>query len=143
MFTTLYAGIRRSQTHTYARSLTKIRLDKTLPKGWSWKNRVTTAHRPAGVCEAADAVDLHLYRSDYPDGIHGHCTMLPVNDRRVSFLGALAEKGLGGSVYTQTTDVEVEINGLMTYDRKVLKFDPEVLRRVHRSIQDRARAAAR
>ena len=49
----------------------------------------------------------------------------------------LAAKGLGGSVYTQTTDVEAEINGLMTYDRKVLKFDPAVLKAAH----DRIRAA--
>jgi len=44
----------------------------------------------------------------------------------------LAKKGLGGAVYTQTTDVEAEINGLMTYDRKVLKFDPKVLREAHK-----------
>lgn len=49
-------------------------------------------------------------------------------------LGSLAEKGLGGSVYTQTTDVEIEINGLMTYDRKVIKFDPAVLKAAHEKI---------
>lgn len=32
-------------------------------------------------------------------------------------------QGLGGAIYTQTTDVEGEINGFMTYDRKVLKID--------------------
>ncbi len=31
-------------------------------------------------------------------------------------------KGLSASVYTQTTDVETETNGLMTYDRKVDKM---------------------
>ncbi len=34
----------------------------------------------------------------------------------------VAEKGLSASVYTQTTDVETETNGLMTYDRKVNKM---------------------
>jgi hypothetical protein len=43
----------------------------------------------------------------------------------------LARKGLGGAIYTQTTDVEIEINGLLTYDRKVLKFNPEVLKAAH------------
>jgi beta-galactosidase/beta-glucuronidase len=43
----------------------------------------------------------------------------------------LVEDGLAGTVYTQTTDVELEINGLMTYDRKVLKYDPEVLKTSH------------
>ena len=32
-------------------------------------------------------------------------------------------KGLSAAVYTQTTDVEVEVNGLMTYDRAVIKVD--------------------
>lgn len=35
------------------------------------------------------------------------------------------EKGLWMSVYTQITDVEQECNGLMTYDRKILKVSPE------------------
>ena len=54
----------------------------------------------------------------------------------------LAKKGLGGSVYTQTTDVEIEINGLMTYDRKVLKYDPKVLKSAHERIVMAAREAA-
>ena len=33
----------------------------------------------------------------------------------------LAKKGLSGAVYTQVSDVEDETNGLLTYDRKVLK----------------------
>jgi hypothetical protein len=35
----------------------------------------------------------------------------------------IGEKGLSAAVYTQTTDVEVEVNGLMTYDREVVKMD--------------------
>lgn len=144
-----------------------------LPNGWS--KRVPTAHKPAGVCEAADTMDAHYYRGP---------AMFPVNDRRISFLGEfgglghpveghlwkaspdgrgnwgyggikdtatreglektylglmdklapLVEKGLAGSVYTQTTDVEIEINGLMTYDRRVLKFNPAVLKAAHEKI---------
>jgi beta-galactosidase/beta-glucuronidase len=42
-------------------------------------------------------------------------------------LRELAKRGFAGSVYTQTTDVEVEVNGLMTYDRKKIKIvEPEV-----------------
>ncbi len=144
-----------------------------LPKGWKWENRVWTQHKPAGECEAADTVDLHLYRG--PE-------MFAVNDRRISFLGEfgglghpveghlwrtskngnwgyggiedtktreglektylglmdklgdLAEKGLGGAIYTQTTDVEIEINGLLTYDRKVLKYNPAVLKAAHERV---------
>ena len=39
--------------------------------------------------------------------------------------------GLSATVYTQVTDVEDELNGLMTYDRKVLKIDKEVLRDIN------------
>ncbi|HLJ94716.1 MAG TPA: glycoside hydrolase family 2 TIM barrel-domain containing protein [Gemmataceae bacterium] len=35
------------------------------------------------------------------------------------------EKGLSAAIYTQTTDVETEANGLMTYDRAVIKMDQE------------------
>lgn len=150
-----------------------------LPEGWKWEKRVLTQHRPAGVCEAADTVDMHLYRGP---------TMFAVNDRRITFLGEfgglghpvpghlwkepkdgkgnwgyggiedtktreglektylglmdklgeLAGRGLGGSVYTQTTDVEIEINGLLTYDRKVLKYNPEVLKKAHAEVIRRA-----
>ena len=150
-----------------------------LPEGWQWEKRVLTQHKPGGVCEAADTVDMHLYRGP---------AMFAVNDRRISFLGEfgglghpvpghlwkepkdgkgnwgyggiedtktreglektylglmdklgrLAECGLGGSVYTQTTDVEVEINGLLTYDRKVLKYNPEVLKKAHGEVIRRA-----
>ncbi|MCF0062393.1 beta-galactosidase [Dyadobacter chenwenxiniae] len=43
----------------------------------------------------------------------------------------LIKKGLSAAVYTQTTDVEVEINGLMTYDRKVIKFPEAKLKAIH------------
>ena len=39
----------------------------------------------------------------------------------------LVPRGLSAAVYTQTSDCEGEVNGLMTYDRKVIKFDPEHL----------------
>lgn len=35
----------------------------------------------------------------------------------------LIDRGLSAAVYTQTTDVEIEVNGLMTYDRSVLKVN--------------------
>lgn len=39
----------------------------------------------------------------------------------------LVKKGLCGAVYTQVSDVEEETNGLFTYDRKLLKVQPEEL----------------
>lgn len=49
----------------------------------------------------------------------------------IKALYPLREKGLAAAVYTQTTDVETEVNGFMTYDRKVIKFDPEHLKKLH------------
>lgn len=46
-------------------------------------------------------------------------------------LDKLIDKGLSAAVYTQTTDVEIEVNGLMTYDRKVVKMPEPTLREMH------------
>ena len=42
--------------------------------------------------------------------------------------------GLCAAVYTQLTDVEDELNGLMTYDRKVTKIDMATLRKINEMI---------
>ncbi len=54
-------------------------------------------------------------------------------------LGDCAAKGLSGAVYTQTTDVESEVNGLWTYDRKVLKVDRDAVRAAHAKVYARSR----
>ena len=46
----------------------------------------------------------------------------------------LVQKGFAAAVYTQTTDVEGEVNGLMTYDRKVVKVDVERLAKINRTV---------
>ncbi|TWF35861.1 glycosyl hydrolase family 2 [Chitinophaga polysaccharea] len=53
-------------------------------------------------------------------------------------LETLIKQGLSAAVYTQTTDVEVEINGLMTYDRKVQKVPVEQLKQVHQKLYNPA-----
>ncbi|MEM6377309.1 MAG: sugar-binding domain-containing protein [Bacteroidota bacterium] len=47
-------------------------------------------------------------------------------------LGKLKKEGIAAGVYTQTTDVEGEINGLITYDRKVIKIKAEELYKMHK-----------
>ena len=42
--------------------------------------------------------------------------------------------GYSAAVYTQTTDVEMEINGLMTYDRKVIKLNEAQIRKVNKEV---------
>lgn len=46
----------------------------------------------------------------------------------------LIRKGFSAAVYTQTTDVEGEINGLMTYDRKVIKMNEAKVREINQLI---------
>jgi hypothetical protein len=67
------------------------------------------------------------YRSfDSADALTGAYLEL-VNELRL----LTGEAGLAAAVYTQTTDVEVEVNGLMTYDRAVIKMAPEQVRRTN------------
>jgi hypothetical protein len=40
----------------------------------------------------------------------------------------LIAKGLSGAVYTQVSDVEEEVNGLMTYDRRITKINPDIVK---------------
>ena len=54
----------------------------------------------------------------------------------VGNLAALISRGLSAGVYTQTTDVEVETNGLMTYDRKVIKIPEATLKSIHQKLYD-------
>lgn len=54
----------------------------------------------------------------------------------IDTLSNLIDKGLSAAVYTQTTDVEVEINGLMTYDRKVIKNPAAKFDAVHKKLYE-------
>ena len=45
------------------------------------------------------------------------------------------EKGLCAAIYTQVSDVEDEINGVMTYDRKICKLQPETMVPVAAALQ--------
>ena len=56
-------------------------------------------------------------------------------------LQPLIESRLAAAIYTQTTDVESEINGWMTYDREVVKFDVTRVAEAHRKLYT-LRAAA-
>ena len=49
-------------------------------------------------------------------------------------LGELIRRGFSAAVYTQTTDVEIEVNGLMTYDRKAVKVDEARIRKLNEKI---------
>lgn len=46
----------------------------------------------------------------------------------------LIKAAFAGAVYTQTTDVEIEVNGLMTYDREVVKVEEDRIRKINSAI---------
>lgn len=47
----------------------------------------------------------------------------------------LIDKGLSGTVYTQLSDVENELNGIYTYDRKELKIDENVIKAINSKLK--------
>jgi len=55
-------------------------------------------------------------------------------EKSLNLLVDLKAKGISAGVYTQTTDVEGEINGLLTYDREVIKIPPAKLAEWHRRL---------
>ena len=58
------------------------------------------------------------------------------HDRLIEELLPMVEAGLAAAIYTQTTDVEGEVNGLMTYDREVIKFDIEAMASNHQRLYE-------
>lgn len=83
------------------------------------------------------AVEGHLW---VPDRNWGYVQYKTADEVTAEFLkdGNLLKdligKGTSAAVYTQTTDVEVEVNGLMTYDRKVIKINEKEVGEMNRSI---------
>jgi beta-galactosidase len=59
--------------------------------------------------------------------------------RTIGMLADLKAKGIAAGVYTQTTDVEDEINGLVTYDRRVSKASVQTLLELSRQLGEEIR----
>src|SRR5262249_50526132 len=71
-------------------------------RGHTWQSEKNWGYRTFTNSEALTTAYLNLIGNLYP---------------------LIDEKGLSAAVYTQTTDVEVEVNGLMTYDRELVKME--------------------
>jgi beta-galactosidase/beta-glucuronidase len=83
------------------------------------------------------AVENHLWKKDRNWGYVQYKTPKEATDAYVNLaekLKQLIPLCYSAAVYTQTTDVEVEVNGLMTYDRKVIKLDEARIRKVNQEI---------
>ena len=44
-------------------------------------------------------------------------------------------KGLTATIYTQLSDVEDELNGFITFDRQVIKIDPQLVKKINERIK--------
>lgn len=79
----------------------------------------------------------HLWQPDQNWGYVRFKNAGEVTDEYVRYaemLERLIPTGCSGAVYTQTTDVEIEVNGLMTYDRKRMKVDERRLHEVNQRL---------
>ena len=82
-------------------------------------------------------VDGHLWQKDKN---WGYVNIKNQKDLVASYLGLIENlkplivKGLAAAIYTQTTDVEGEINGVMTYDRKVVKLNDKKVLKAHQEL---------
>jgi hypothetical protein len=68
----------------------------------------------------------HTWQDEKNWGYRSYETREQLTEAYVTLLGRLRPligRGLSAAVYTQTTDVEVEVNGYMTYDRAMIKAD--------------------
>jgi len=82
-------------------------------------------------------VDGHLWQTDRNWGYVQFKSSKEVTDEYIKFaeqLKKMIKSGFSAAVYTQITDVEGEVNGLMTYDRKVVKMEEDRIRKVNREI---------
>lgn len=80
------------------------------------------------------ALDNHLWRDDRNWGYVEFKTPKDVTDKYEEYARMLLNlvlRSTSGAVYTQTTDVEGEINGLLTYDRKVVKVEEDRIKRIN------------
>ena len=83
------------------------------------------------------ALEDHLWTPDRNWGYVQFKTSKEVTDQYVEYgeqLLKLIKAGFSAAVYTQTTDVEVEVNGLMTYDRKVIKIEEKRVSDINKKI---------
>ena len=80
-------------------------------RGHTWQSEKNWGYRSFTNSQALTTAYLNLIGNLYP---------------------LIDEKGLSAAVYTQTTDVEVEVNGLMTYDRELVKMDSKRIAEANR-----------
>jgi beta-galactosidase/beta-glucuronidase len=85
----------------------------------------------------AFVVEGHLWQPEKNFGYIQYKTATEATDKYVEYadsLKTLVKQGFSGAVYTQLSDVEGESNGMLTYDRKIVKLDVERIAKANREI---------
>ena len=83
------------------------------------------------------ALNEHLWEPNHNWGYVKFNSPEEVTKQYVEYgneLYRLIQRGFSAAVYTQTTDVEMEVNGLMTYDRKVIKVNEAQVKAINTKI---------
>ncbi len=83
------------------------------------------------------AIEGHLWKPDKNWGYIRFKSSEEVTDTYIEYaeeLKKLIKAGISAAIYTQTTDVESEVNGLMTYDRKLIKVDEAKIRKENQEV---------
>jgi beta-galactosidase/beta-glucuronidase len=83
------------------------------------------------------ALEGHLWKTDKNWGYVQFKNSKETTDEYVKYgeqLYKMIKAGFSAAVYTQTTDVEGEVNGLMTYDRKVIKLEENRVKEINSKI---------
>ena len=96
--------------------------------------RATVLGEYGGIGMAAEG---HLWEPDRNWGYVQFKTPAEVTEAYLRYTGMLLDmipRGFSAGVYTQTSDVEIEVNGLMTYDRKKIKIDETKVREINQAI---------
>ena len=80
----------------------------------------------------------HLWQQDqnwgYGKVFESGKQLQAVYERFADMLKVFISTGCAAAVYTQTTDVEIEVNGIMTYDREVVKMDEQSFRETNLAV---------
>lgn len=82
-------------------------------------------------------IEGHLWQTDKNWGYVQFKNKKDVTDKYIEYAEELKKQIMScysAAVYTQTTDVEVEVNGLLTYDRKVIKVEEDRIRKINQEI---------
>lgn len=84
-------------------------------------------------------IDGHTWQQKNNWGYQSFKTKEELFNKYSSFIDRLKQLiplGLSAAVYTQTTDVEVETNGIMTYDRAIIKMPVADLNKIHKKLYE-------